>query len=627
MLHLIFMWLIKGLFMGMAFIFGDVVEKLELSADGLIDLVPGLAGFHPTAILSSVTMAVSIVVITVSLYKAIVSALFSPLSDNVKENPAVAVIRCFLAGALIMMAPVIIDYAWLVLRTLMDWIRESIQLTGFGTEAATEATFSDWINMYGNTAWAESLGSEVVSLIWAAILFYEVCMASIIYIERYVIFGIMLAVYPVGVSFAADKDNSSAFLEWLKVVIGQGAAIIISYAMFRAFEAEIAFMISSAYTEGEPYSKTLMYCVMIALLSLVKNSEKILKAFNINTFPTGETARMIGGGLGRTMAIAAMTTRMIGGAVAGREGLASAGRLDSRHGLTNSMRLSSASGRKTGTGTAVGLSGPGAGALSNRTIGQDLGKNVFDKQTARGDSHLPSNSAMIHQRLESSRAMKEAGIKGYGQAFKDGGLVGVARTYQARAGFREGFAAAKQETEHASMKAYASLFSNGTDGHGMHFDTGSNIAGMSSANSISASDAGTAFKLQERMGNSMSITVGTNAVAGGFHEIQDGQISDIGYISLAEKTVPADVMYQANGYFISADVEGRNGAVEQQTLFLSEADYKAGDIIDGGIVGKSKYDLGDGLWGYIMKSPEELNSDWNQVQEAIHQGQENTDDE
>ena len=93
MLHLIFMWLIKGLFMGMAFIFGDVVEKLELSADGFINLVPGLAGFHPTAILSSVTMAVSIVVITVSLYKAIVSALFSPLSDNVKENPAVAVIR------------------------------------------------------------------------------------------------------------------------------------------------------------------------------------------------------------------------------------------------------------------------------------------------------------------------------------------------------------------------------------------------------------------------------------------------------------------------------------------------------------------------------------------------------
>ena len=278
MLHLIFMWLIKGLFMGMAFIFGDVVEKLQLSSDGFIDLVPGMAAFHPAEILSSVIMAVSIVVITISLYKTVVSALFSPLADNAKENPAVAVIRCLLAGALIVMAPAMIEYAWFALRTAMGWIKESIQLTGFGTQATTEATFSDWINMYGNTAWAESLGSEVVSLIWAAILFYEVCMAAIIYIERYVVFGIMLAIYPVGVAFTADKDNSSAFLEWLKVVVGQGATIIISYAMFRVFEAEIAFMISSAYTEGEPYSKTLMYCVMIALLSLVKNSEKILRA-------------------------------------------------------------------------------------------------------------------------------------------------------------------------------------------------------------------------------------------------------------------------------------------------------------------------------------------------------------
>ena len=627
MLHLIFMWLIKGLFMGMAFIFGDVVEKLELSAEGFTDLVPGMAGFHPAEILSSVTMAVSIVIITVSLYKMIVSALFSPLADNVKENPAVGVIRCMLAGALIVMAPVVINYAWLALRTVMDWIRESIQLTGFGTDAATEATFSDWINMYGNTAWAESLGSEVVSLIWAAILFYEVCMAAIIYIERYVVFGIMLAVYPVGVAFTADKDNSSAFLGWMKVVVGQGASIIISYAMFRAFEAEIAFMISSAYTEGVPYSKTLMYCVMIALLSLVKNSEKILRAFNINTFPTGDTARMISGGLGRTMAVAAMTTRMIGRAVAGREGLAHAGRLDSKNGLTNSMHLSSASGGKHGTGTAAGLDGPGVGALSNRRIGQDLGRSVFNRQAARGDSHLPMNSPVIPQRLEGTRAMKEAGIKGYGQAFKDGGLAGVTRTYQARRGFREGFAAAKQESEQANRRAYASLFSSGMDENGMRFDTGSSIAGLSGSNAISAADADTAFKLHERMGGSMDITAGTYAVAGGFHEIQGNQISDIGFISLADKALPDDAGYQADGYFISADVEGSNGAVEQQTLFLSGENYKAGDTIDGGIVGRAKYDLGDGLWGYIMKNPEEQDSDWDRVQEAIHQGQESADNE
>lgn len=615
MLHLIFMWLIKSLFTGMAFIFEDVVEKLQLSSEGFADLVPGMAGFAPAKILSSVVMTIAIIIVFISIYKSVVSALVSPLSGNVKENPAMSIMRCVLAVTLIMLAPMIMNYAWYVLRMIMTWTKNYIQLTGFGVAVEGDVTFSDWINMYGNNAWFENIGSEVVSFIFAGILFYEVCMASLIYIERYLVFGIMLAIYPVGVAFTADKDNSSAFWEWLKIIAGQGAAIVISYAMFRMFEAQIAYMVSSAYTtDVPPYSKTLMYCVMIALLSLVKNSEKILRTFNINTFPTGDTARMLGGGIGRTVGMAMIASRAVSGAMSGRQGLTNAGRLDAPGSMSHSMRMSSAGG-VAGTNKIPGVSGPGVGNLSNREIGRSLGAATFNQQAANGQKHIPSNVSGLSSRQELLAARKEAGISSYWDAMRQGGVAGLARNYQAKSGFNQGYKEAKMATEASSRAAYSAMFSTGKDSHGNPYDTGTSISGMSSSNMISATTANDAFKLNERMGDRMGITEGTNAVAGGFRESIN---PDIGYLNIADKSVPEGATMQASGYFVSADIENASGAVAQQTLFISGDSFKAGEIIDGGIVGKQKYDLGDGLWGYIMTSPEELSSDWAQVQEAIH---------
>ena len=607
MLHVIFTWLIKSLFKGMAFIFEDVVNHLQLSADGLASLVPGFAGFVPAKIMDSFIITLAVVVIFVSLYKAIVTAFFSPIAANAKENPAISVLRCALAAVLIMLAPTIINYAWTMLREVKEWVTSGITIPIYSDVASETFSFPEWVNRFGTDTWFnETLGSEVVSLIWAGILFYEMCCACVTFIERYIVFGVMLSIYPVAVAFTADKDNSTAFLEWLKIIAGQGVTILLSFAFFRMFEAEIAFMIQDS-SETSGYSKTLIYVVMIVLLSLIKNSEKILRTFNINTFPSGDTARMIGGGIGRTMALAYGATQVLSAGLGGRQGISQAGRLDANGGLTHGMRLSSTAGGASKVGTTSSTAGPGVGHLTNRDIGRNLGREAFNKQSLAKATHDGDPLGGIGDRYS---ARKEAGIKSNWDALKQGGIVGAIRNHQARVGFAEGYNEARQATAASGQAAYAAMFS---DGKG--FDTGTSISGMSPSNTISDEDARNAFKLYERGGGAMDITTGTNAVAGGFHS---GTDSDIGYINIADKSVPSDATMQASGYFVSADIERANGVVSQQTLFLSSESYKAGDIIDGGIVDKQKYDLGDGLWGYIMKSPEELNSDWKQVQEAIH---------
>lgn len=131
--------------------------------------------------------------------------------------------------------------------------------------------------------------------------------AALTYVERIISFALSIIVGPICVAFYANAETEETAKNWAMSILTQFLAILLSLVLWNAFIIKLgdAFSDSSSFSfsldENFGYSITLLhYAVAIALLGLIKNSEKILNSFGLRTVSLGDSARMAATGLAAT---------------------------------------------------------------------------------------------------------------------------------------------------------------------------------------------------------------------------------------------------------------------------------------------------------------------------------------
>lgn len=215
----------------------------------------------------------------------------------------------------------------------------------------------------------------IILIILQISLFKNIVQAAIVFVERYLTFAIYILIGPVAVATNASTKTKTSFHDWLVGIISQFLAIFVCLMAFRMYiscwSAKGQAVLQSVFDikKGFPVDVLLHYCICLALVGLVSNSEKIVNALGFKTIATGDTARAFATGA-RSVG---MAWRMTGGrALAGL----------ARTGVGNLAHINSANFKRMSAG------------VSNSKFGQTRfgqmvsgGMNAVDKLNTALDPH------------------------------------------------------------------------------------------------------------------------------------------------------------------------------------------------------------------------------------------------
>lgn len=266
-------------------------------------LVPGLS------YINTIIMAIAWALYAMFLWSALIKMMTASMDGNYSSSPSTVVKRLFMAAVLIVAA-----------RPIMQMLFENLQsvLDGFLRYFNISKDFS--IDL--SKAWFTDSDDAIISLLFSGSIFFTVFTACINFIERFIMLYISYFLCPVAMSMYASEDNNTAVKEYFISIFSQVVGILLNIAIFYCFQLKI----SSITMDNNDYF-LLDWFIATALVSLAKNSEKILGIFGLHTLPSPSSARDFLGGLGSaTSAIAGVTRFANSGArtVAGVSNIVSA---------------------------------------------------------------------------------------------------------------------------------------------------------------------------------------------------------------------------------------------------------------------------------------------------------------
>lgn len=144
-------------------------------------------------------------------------------------------------------------------------------------------------------------------LLLLAALVTQVVSAAITILERYISLGISVICGPIMVAMYTSPETKDTTKNWALSIFTQFLAIFLSMFMWMAF----IYQANKAFGSGSIFE----LAVAIVILTMVRNSEKILNTFGLRTLSVGDSARAITGGF--ALASGAF---MVGSRVAGMAG-------------------------------------------------------------------------------------------------------------------------------------------------------------------------------------------------------------------------------------------------------------------------------------------------------------------
>lgn len=133
------------------------------------------------------------------------------------------------------------------------------------------------------------------NVIFSAILAYNIFGAVLIQIERFVILYICYFLSPVAMAFYCTEDNNTATKDYMIAMVTQVVTILLNYFIFYCFRLKLESFNS---IDG---NFMLDWFIAIALLSVAKSSEDIMKVFGLHSLPSANTARDFFTGLAGSM--------------------------------------------------------------------------------------------------------------------------------------------------------------------------------------------------------------------------------------------------------------------------------------------------------------------------------------
>ena len=262
-------WVAKSILDGSITTFNDNQNIFQ----SFINLIPFSGSLHLGPIIKGISYGLVVLLMIISVHKSI----SAPITGNDTENPAQSVVRAAVSIILIM-AIFGTKYASGAASVQFDGLLDVIG-RWFGTilskigKMPDSSTFK--FAFHANPA--EYIG--VILLEFS--LLTMIVSAALQYVERIICFAIYIILGPVATAMYTSKNTESIFKDWMMGVISQFMAIFISLIMWVAF-------IESAASDSDTL---LHYAIMLAILGVMKNSEKILDAMGFKTMRLGDSAR------------------------------------------------------------------------------------------------------------------------------------------------------------------------------------------------------------------------------------------------------------------------------------------------------------------------------------------------
>ena len=246
-----------------------------------------------TGIIDGIGTALLVLIITASIIKS----LAAPITGENTESPVQVGIRAIMAiflkviifGSSIFSFNGLLGYIGKIFTIAMSYVGEHIE--------ALDPDFT-----LGDITLTLNPAAYIGMLLLTAALVSAVLGASITYIERILTFLVSLLVGPIAVYMYASKSSSDVTKSWIQSIFAQLGAILISLIMWALFLAQLDLVLNSdggfiklgADSAGIKIFRT---AVAIAILSLVRNSEKIFNNIGIRTMPNADSARALMGGI------------------------------------------------------------------------------------------------------------------------------------------------------------------------------------------------------------------------------------------------------------------------------------------------------------------------------------------
>ena len=283
--------LVQGLFQAIIAIAGKILDDSitvftsdQNIFETFINFIPFAENIHLPSIIRSISYGLVILMLVINLLKSVAS----PMTGDSAISPAQACVRAALSITLI------------------------VAFFGVGFGTSDTFTFDGIISLIGR--WFGSIlsaigmedfnsglanmklvnpFSDAYEYIGAILLFLamltSVLGAALQYVERIISYALYVVLGPIAIAMYTNKETAQTSKDWMVGLFSQFIAILLSLVMW------ICFIHSLNTSDGSVFS----YAISIAILGLMRNSEKILNAMGLRatTMSLGDSARSIGGAL------------------------------------------------------------------------------------------------------------------------------------------------------------------------------------------------------------------------------------------------------------------------------------------------------------------------------------------
>ena len=264
---------------------GNVIDILE-SVFGSGSYL-GRAGID----IGGVIYGVGFSIIIVSSLLAIISSFIKGMQGEASENPFNVLARAIATVFLEIIIFGVPGNRWFGTGFLSQFGNMMSAVIGYITPQADKLMSS--VKAFNiNIA---TPADQIVIVVMSFALFKSTISAGIVFVERWLSFAMTLLLGPVFVGMNASRQTSDTFKNWIMSVFSQALTIIISFAILIFYVFSMGDLSGfQFFTLGDVLFK---YAFTLALLSLYKNSEKLMNALGIRTIANSDTLRDYGKGL------------------------------------------------------------------------------------------------------------------------------------------------------------------------------------------------------------------------------------------------------------------------------------------------------------------------------------------
>ena len=274
-----------------------IIEKrLFIINENVIDILEdyfgsgsylGRAGIDVGGIIYGVGFSI----IIVSALLSVISSFIKGMQGEASENPFNILIRAIATVFLEIMIFGVSGNRWFGTGLLSQFGNMMSAVIGYITPQADKLMSS--VKAFNiNIA---TPADQIVIVVMSFALFKSTISAGIVFVERWLTFAMTLLLGPVFVGMNASRQTADTFKNWIMSVLSQALTIVISFAILIFYVFSMGDLSGfQFFTLGDVLFK---YAFTLALLSLYKNSEKLMNAVGIRTVANSDTLRDYGKGL------------------------------------------------------------------------------------------------------------------------------------------------------------------------------------------------------------------------------------------------------------------------------------------------------------------------------------------